>query len=95
MTNTQSRGATSSFAEFMRGVRSDAARAYVRGDAGPLTDVSTRRDPASFFPPGPGYIEGAERVIDVNQRGAQQFGAPTARPTSKFCTRAKTATSPT
>jgi hypothetical protein len=74
MVNAESPGATSSFADFMRQRRPEVARAYVRGDADPLTEVSTTRDPASFFPPRSGYIEGAERVKEVNHRGAQQFG---------------------
>jgi ketosteroid isomerase-like protein len=74
MANAESPSATSSFADFMRQRRPEVARAYVRGDADPLTEVSTTRDPASFFPPRSGYIEGAERVIEVNRHGAQQFG---------------------
>jgi ketosteroid isomerase-like protein len=74
MANAESPSAASSFADFMRQRRPEVARAYVRGDADPLTEVSTTRDPASFFPPRSGYIEGAERVIEVNRRGAQQFG---------------------
>jgi ketosteroid isomerase-like protein len=60
------------FEQFMR-QRVQVAQAYVSGDAKPLVEISTQRSPATFFSPNGGYQQGAEAVIDTNQRGAQQF----------------------
>lgn len=53
--------------------RPDAGKAYVNGDAGPLTEISTEHDPATFYGPQGGVIEGAGTVLDTNQRGAASF----------------------
>jgi ketosteroid isomerase-like protein len=53
--------------------RRAVAQAYVTGDAGPLGQIAATRSPASFFPPGGGYEEGADHVTEVNARGARSF----------------------
>ena len=60
------------FAEFLTG-RPSVGQAYVTGDAGPLADISTERDPATFFPPMGGFVEGAAEVLATNRKGAEQF----------------------
>ena len=60
-----------SFDAFMQ-QRHQVAAAYVNGDAGPLSDMSTRADPATFFAPGGGVEQGAAHVLEDNKKGAQQ-----------------------
>jgi len=60
------------FDQFMK-QRQAVAQAYVTGDAGPLTAISTGSDPATFFSPMGGYVEGAAAVVSTNERGAEQF----------------------
>jgi ketosteroid isomerase-like protein len=55
--------------------RRSVAQAYVNGDAGPLGEISTQANPASFFPPSGGREEGAGHVTAVNARGARSFAA--------------------
>jgi ketosteroid isomerase-like protein len=60
------------FDQFMK-QRREVAQAYVTGDAGPLTAISAGDDPATFFSPMGGYVEGAAAVVSTNERGAEQF----------------------
>jgi ketosteroid isomerase-like protein len=62
-----------SFEEFMHTSRPAAAAAYVSGDPAPVTAISTRRDPATFFGPGGGSVVGAQAVIDTNEGDAAMF----------------------
>ncbi|MDX3926973.1 MAG: nuclear transport factor 2 family protein [Shinella sp.] len=62
------------FATFMK-TREAAARAYTAGDADPLKAISARSGQATFFDPGGGFTEGADRVLEVNIDGAKAFGA--------------------
>jgi hypothetical protein len=61
------------FDEFLTTTRQDAASAYVTGDAAPVTAISTRRNPATFFGPSCGSVTGAEAVIDANEAGVAMF----------------------
>ena len=63
-----------SFESFMQQRRRVAA-AFVNGDPGPLREISTSADPASFFGPGGGAEQGASHVLAVNEAGARQFQA--------------------
>ncbi|MBO9710966.1 MAG: nuclear transport factor 2 family protein [Caulobacter sp.] len=54
--------------------RRAVAQAYVNGDAGPLGEIATQSNPASFFPPNGGRETGAGHVTAVNARGSRSFG---------------------
>jgi ketosteroid isomerase-like protein len=60
------------FGQFMTG-REAIGQAYITGDAGPLTAISARHDPATFFSPQGGYVQGAADVLSTNQNGAGHF----------------------
>ena len=60
------------FEEFMQQRRRVAA-AFVNGDPGPLREISTAAEPATFFGPGGGAERGAAHVLAVNEAGARQF----------------------
>ena len=62
------------FEQFMKR-RQAAARAYVRGDSGPVVEMSTRTAPATFFAPLGGTRRGAGEVIQTYQRDATMFTA--------------------
>jgi ketosteroid isomerase-like protein len=47
---------------------------YINGRAKGLLEVSTDRDPATFFPPNGGHVVGAARVNEANTKGAASFG---------------------
>ena len=61
------------FNRFMATTRPAAAAAYVTGDAAPVTAISTRRDPATFFGPAGGCVVGAATVVETNEAGATMF----------------------
>ena len=63
------------FDEFMATTRPAAAAAYVTGDAAPVTAISTRHDPATFFGPGGGRVVGAAAVIETNEAGRDDVRA--------------------
>jgi hypothetical protein len=60
------------FEQFMKR-REDAARAYVNGDAGPISRISTQSSPATFFHPNGDYEQGAEQVASRYVRDAEHF----------------------
>ncbi len=60
------------FDEFLRG-RGAIGQAYVTGDARPLAVISARGDPATFFGPQGGYVQGAADVLSTNEDGAGHF----------------------
>jgi ketosteroid isomerase-like protein len=60
------------FKQFMKR-RDEAARAYVRGDATPLSRIAAREGDASFFPPRGGYTQGAGEVLSTYERDAGIF----------------------
>jgi ketosteroid isomerase-like protein len=64
---------TRDFEHFMR-ERENAARAYVRGDAGPLGRIVTHNSPATFFGPGGGVEQGAMQVYSRYEADAARFG---------------------
>lgn len=53
--------------------RSRAAQAYVTGDPGPLVAMATTQNPATFFGPQGGRVEGAHAVVSNYQEATQQF----------------------
>lgn len=61
------------FEQFMK-QREKVAKAYVTGDAEPLSDISTDKSPATFFGPMGGYIQGANEVLSTNIEGSTHFG---------------------
>ena len=72
-TASASRGAAArSFKAFLER-RATAAAAYVDGDAGPLGEIVTDRDPATFFSPGGDGVEGARAVAERYARDAGSF----------------------
>jgi len=66
--------ATSDFQQFMKR-RAEIALAYVNGDAAPLGDIVTRREPAHFFGPGGGHADGVDAVGQDYRDGAAHFEA--------------------
>ena len=60
------------FERFMTG-REAIGQAYISGDAGPLAAISARHDPATFFSPQGGYVQGAADVLATNEDGARHF----------------------
>ena len=47
---------------------------YIQGDVAPLLDISTRSDPATFFPPRKKRGVGANKGGAANTNGAMAFG---------------------
>ena len=64
--------APATFDIFMQ-AREAASNAYINGDATPLLEMATKRDPASFFPPGGARIIGAAEVAKSHKAGAKGF----------------------
>jgi ketosteroid isomerase-like protein len=60
------------FKQFMQR-RDDAARAYVSGDATPLRSIAAHNNPATFFAPMGGYVQGADAVLSRYERDAEAF----------------------
>ena len=60
------------FEHFLQ-TREAAARAYVNGESGPLAELSSREDPASFFGPRGGHLLGAGAVSETYRRDAGAF----------------------
>ena len=62
-----------SFDTFMER-REAAARAFVTGDGSRVEALSAARGQATFFDPGGGFTEGAEKINEGNRAGAKSFG---------------------
>jgi NAD(P)H-dependent FMN reductase/ketosteroid isomerase-like protein len=65
--------ASGDFEAFLR-QRQEAASAYVRGDAAPLAQLVTERDPATFFSPRGDAVQGARAVAERYTGDAKSFG---------------------
>src|ERR1700722_15474234 len=61
-----------SFRDFMR-ERETAGQAYVRGDSEPLRRLVTKKNPATFFGPDGGSVEGSDEVFADYKRGAESY----------------------
>jgi ketosteroid isomerase-like protein len=55
--------------------REAASGAYISGKPLPLLELSTRRDPATFFPPSGARVLGATAVNQANEQGAAAFAS--------------------
>lgn len=64
--------ATLDFDDFMKR-REQAAKAYVRGDAGPLNAMLVKEDQATFYPPNGGSVRGAKAVAARYDKDARSF----------------------
>ena len=64
----------SDFAQLIE-VRESAARAYVAGDAHPVSALATRNDPATFYSPGGDAVRGASAVTERYQKDVHAFEA--------------------
>lgn len=60
------------FEQFMK-QREQAASAYIRGDAAPLSEIVAHESPATFFSPQGGYQQGAETVSSKYAHDADSF----------------------
>jgi ketosteroid isomerase-like protein len=60
------------FEQFLK-QRTEIALAYVNGDAGPLGEIVTRREPAHFFVPNGGHADGVDAVGRDYREGAAHF----------------------
>ena len=64
--------AAPSFSQFLQ-QRTEAAAAYVRGDAGPIVALSTTQPPATFFGPDGGSVHDPDNVTASYRDGASHF----------------------
>ncbi|WP_129776723.1 YybH family protein [Peristeroidobacter soli] len=65
--------ANQSFEAFLEQQRQRVAAAFVNGDPGPLKEISTSTDPATFFGPS-GHVEhGSAQVLAGNEKASRQF----------------------
>lgn len=60
------------FQQFME-TREAAARAYVSGDSGPLSQLASRSSPVTFFGPRGGHLQGPHQVLQRYERDVAQF----------------------
>lgn len=60
------------FQTFMK-QRDEVAQAYVNGDAAPLGEIVTHDNPATFFAPFGGYLQGADAVAMRYAHDANSF----------------------
>jgi hypothetical protein len=60
------------FEEFMQR-RAEAARAYVCGDAAPLSRLATRAGDATFYAPRGGYVHSADDVFSTYEHDVTAF----------------------
>src|SRR5690242_13209411 len=60
------------FEQFMK-LRSEAALAYINGDATPLGEIVAHHAPATFFRPSGDYYQGAEAVWSKYKLDATSF----------------------
>jgi NAD(P)H-dependent FMN reductase/ketosteroid isomerase-like protein len=63
------------FAAFLQ-ARDAAALAYVSGNPGPLDEIVTHHDPASFFSPRGDHAEGAATIAQRYRQDAKAFAGP-------------------
>src|SRR6476620_9010749 len=64
--------AEKSFENFLN-QRRQVASAFVNGDPGPLSEISTSTDPATIFGPNGRTAQGASHVLEINEIGAHRF----------------------
>lgn len=60
------------FKQFMQ-QRDEAARAYISGDATPLSRLAARRGDATFYAPRGGSVHGADQVWSTYERDVKSF----------------------
>jgi ketosteroid isomerase-like protein len=63
---------TPSFQDFLR-TRERISNDYINGHPGPLKDITTQQDPATFFPPSGTTVQGAAAVSHGHSQGAASF----------------------
>lgn len=61
-----------SFQDFLR-TRERISNDYINGHPGPLKDIATQQDPATFFPPSGTTVQGAAEVSRSHSQGAGSF----------------------
>jgi NAD(P)H-dependent FMN reductase/ketosteroid isomerase-like protein len=71
-TNAIGGGVEESFDAFLAR-REAISGEYISGKPAPLLGISTRSDPATFFPPSGDLVQGASKVNATNEQGAKAF----------------------